>query len=88
MMKQGWVFEDQMFLNVWVWASKMFLKGRGLKRKMFLKGSDKERVNPLSGGVSLDGFLGGQQKSWKMSPPPERFLEDVFCGDFVPFCTW
>ena len=44
MMKQGWVFEDQMFLNGWVWASKMFLKGWVLKRKMFLKGSDKPRM--------------------------------------------
>ena len=41
MMKQGWVFEDQMFLNGWVWASKMFLKGWVLTKKMFLKGSDK-----------------------------------------------
>ena len=44
MMKQGWVFEDQMFLNGWVWASKMFLKGWVLKRKMFLKGSEGPRM--------------------------------------------
>ena len=44
MMTQGWVFEDQMFLNGWVWAGKMFLKGWVLKRKMFLKGSDKPRM--------------------------------------------
>ena len=44
MMKQGWVFEDQMFLNGWVWASKMFLNGWVLKRKMFLKGSDKPKM--------------------------------------------
>ena len=33
MMKQGWVFEDQMFLKGWV-----------LERKMFLEGSDKPRT--------------------------------------------
>ena len=44
MMKQGWVFEDQIFLNSLVWASKMFLKGWVLKKKMFLKGSDKPRM--------------------------------------------
>ena len=38
MMKQGWVFEDQMLLNGWVWASKMFLKGWVLKRKCSFKG--------------------------------------------------
>ena len=44
MMKQGWVFEEQMFVNGWVWASKMFLKGLVLKRTMFLKASVKPRM--------------------------------------------
>ena len=58
MMKQGWVFEDQMFLNGWVWGSKMFLKGWVLK-----EGDDLPRWGGIFWGDRNEFFV-----------PPKSFL--------------
>ena len=44
MMKKGWVFEDQMFLNGWVFKDKMILNGWVFENQMFFKGLDKPQM--------------------------------------------
>ena len=44
MMKEGWVFEEKMFLNWWVFEDKMFLDKLDFEEQMLLKVFDKLQI--------------------------------------------
>ena len=49
MMKQGWVFEEKIFLNGWVFEDKMFLNKWDFEEQIFLKVFDKLQIILMPG---------------------------------------